>query len=62
MKMDEIRTIARQCNLKTGNLKKADLVRSIQTAEGNSACFDIPGREQCLQTDCLWRKDCLSGE
>jgi hypothetical protein len=60
MKMDEIRTIARQWNLKTGNLKKADLVRSIQAAEGNTACFGTPARENCRQSDCLWREDCLT--
>jgi hypothetical protein len=58
MKLDEIRDIARQHQIKPGKAKKSDLVRAIQQAEGNLPCFgsDISG--QCGQSACLWREDC----
>ena len=58
MNMQEIRALARERGLKTGNIKKADLVRVIQRDEGNFDCF---GRAAggCDQQQCLWRADCL---
>lgn len=58
MKLDEIREIAKQHNIKPGKMKKADLVRAIQQAEGNEACFDTGKAETCGQHTCLWREDC----
>lgn len=58
MKMDEIREIAKQHNIKAGRMKKADLIRAIQQAEGNEVCFDSGKAETCGQQACLWREDC----
>lgn len=58
MKMDQIRAIAQTHGIKTGRLKKADLVRAIQQAEGNRACFATGQRTDCGQTGCLWWEDC----
>lgn len=58
MKLDEIREIARQHNIKTGKAKKPELVRSIQQAEGNEPCFDSGKTAQCGQDNCMWREDC----
>lgn len=58
MKLDEIKEIAKQHNVKTGKLKKADLVRAIQQAEGNVQCFDSGSSPVCGQDQCLWRGDC----
>jgi lysyl-tRNA synthetase class II len=35
MKLEEIKEMAKQHNIKVGKLKKAELVRAIQDAEGN---------------------------
>lgn len=59
MKLDDIREIAKQHGIKPGKMKKADLVRAIQQAEGNEACFDTGMSERCGQEQCLWREDCL---
>ncbi len=59
MKIDEIKEIAKQHQIKAGKMKKADLVRAIQQAEGNAACFDTGMVERCGQNDCLWREDCV---
>jgi hypothetical protein len=59
MKLDEIKEIAKQHNIKVGKQKKADLVRAIQQAEQNDACFDTGNSESCGQDACLWREDCV---
>ena len=58
MKLDEIKEIARQHNIKAAKMKKSELVRAIQQAEGNEACFDSGKAAQCGQEGCLWREDC----
>ncbi len=58
MKIVDIRPIAARMGLKAGKLKKADLIRSIQQAEGNEACFDTGKADRCRQEACLWREDC----
>lgn len=61
MKIEEIKVIARQYNLKPGRANKGELIRSIQQAEGNSPCFGSKGTYECGQFNCLWREDCVSG-
>jgi len=58
MKLDDIKEIARQQNIKAGKLKKAELVKAIQQAEGSDACFGTGQAAECGQTSCLWREDC----
>ena len=58
MKMEQIRAIAAQRGIKAGKMKKGDLIRKIQEAEGNDACFDTGRADACGQQECLWREDC----
>jgi hypothetical protein len=58
MKMDEIKEIAKLHDIKVARLKKTDLVRAIQQAEGNAQCFDSGMSHGCGQHNCLWREDC----
>lgn len=58
MKLDEIKERAKQLNIKTGKMKKADLIRAIQQTEGNEQCFDSGKAVTCGQDNCLWREDC----
>ena len=58
MKLEEIKEIARLQGIKAGKLKKAELVRAIQAAEGNAACFGSGQSSECGQQACLWRPDC----
>jgi len=60
MQMQEIRNIAKEIGLKTSRLSKVDLVRSIQTAEGNFSCFATAVSGDCDQTGCVWREDCFA--
>lgn len=57
MKMQEVRDIAKDMKVETARKKKADIIKAIQRAEGNSDCFGL-GAESCGQTECLWREDC----
>lgn len=58
MKVTEIKTIAKQRNIKTGKITKTELVRAIQLDEGNSPCFDTKTSKICGQENCLWRQHC----
>jgi len=60
MRMSEIRVKARAAGIDPGKMKKAELVRAIQTAEGFTACFGAGDRD-CPYTDCCFRSDCLEG-
>ena len=58
MKMQELREKAKEFGLKTGRMKKVDLIRAIQSEEGNTPCFKTTDTS-CDQVDCLWRNDCF---
>ncbi len=58
MKLEEIKSLAKRHQIKTAKLNKAQLVRSIQDAEGNTACFNTQSSASCGQDACLWRSDC----
>lgn len=59
MTLKQIKDIARQKNVKVGNMKKETLIRAIQKAEGNFDCFGRATAGICDQVNCLWREDCL---
>lgn len=58
MKLQQIREIAILRGLKTGKMKKGEIVRAIQAEEGNYPCFDTGVMAECEQLHCLWREDC----
>lgn len=58
MKMQQIREIAKEKSVKTGKMSKTELIKSIQRAEGNNACFAAKDVSGCDQMNCLWRADC----
>jgi hypothetical protein len=58
MKLDDIKGIAQQLGIKTGKMKKAEIIRAIQAAEQNDACFETGIADSCGQTACLWRTNC----
>lgn len=59
MNMPKIREIAKGKGVGTGKLKKTELVRAIQKAEGFSDCYATPYVRDCNQINCLWREDCM---
>jgi hypothetical protein len=58
MKLDDVKDVAKKHDIKVGKLKKAELVRAIQTAELNDSCFETGKAAECGQEECLWREDC----
>ncbi|WP_298268041.1 Rho termination factor N-terminal domain-containing protein [Geobacter sp.] len=58
MKMQELKEIAKQRGVKAGTMKKAELIKTIQRAEGNTDCFAEGKAATCRQDQCLWREDC----
>ncbi|MDD2853821.1 MAG: Rho termination factor N-terminal domain-containing protein [Desulfuromonadaceae bacterium] len=54
MKLEEIKAIAQQYGIKVGKMKKSELVRAIQSAEGNMQCFETGNVATCGQTGCRW--------
>lgn len=58
MKLAEVRELAAQRGLEAGKMKKTEIIRTIQAAEGNTTCFDTGTAAECVQSHCLWREDC----
>jgi len=58
MKVKELRIIGKDLGIVTGKLKKDELIKAIQLAEGNFDCFGTAVNE-CDQANCLFREDCL---
>ncbi len=59
MTLKKIKEIAKERGVRVGNMKKENIIRSIQRAEGNFDCFGRAASGVCDQMNCLWRKDCL---
>jgi len=59
MQMQDIREKAKEYGLKTSGMKKQDLIKQIQVAEGNFDCFATAYDGICDQAGCLWRDDCM---
>ncbi len=61
MDMMQIKEKAKQLGLQAGKMKKVDLIRAIQSKEGNFPCFET-AKDYCNQLACSWREDCLSAQ
>ena len=59
MNLKEIKDMAKSQGIKVGNMKKDNLIKSIQRAEGNFDCFGTAIAGECDQINCLWRGDCM---
>lgn len=60
MKMKEILKKANALGVeKPDAMGKAELIRSIQSKEGNSPCYATAKNGKCDQKGCLWYADCL---
>jgi hypothetical protein len=59
MNMQQIKEIAKKLGVKSGSLKKMELVQAIQSAEGNETCFGTGKVAHCGQDSCLWKEDCF---
>ena len=60
MKLQKVKAIAKAKGIEAGNLKKPELIRAIQRAEGNFDCFGSAASGFCDQVNCMWREDCMA--
>ena len=60
MKINDVRKMAKGMNINTYRMKKKKIIRLIQQAENNMACFATERATMCNEDKCLWRDDCLS--
>lgn len=58
MTVKELQKMAKRFGIKTAGLRKGELIRSIQSAEGNFDCFGT-AIDYCDQVNCIFRGDCL---
>jgi len=58
MKMPEIKRKAKRLGVTPGKMKKAELIHSVQEAEGYTPCFGTSNGE-CQYTNCCFMQDCL---
>lgn len=57
MELQAVRKMAKALGVKAAGLRKLDIVRGIQKAEGNFPCF-ATADGYCDQWDCCFREDC----
>ena len=60
MKMQEIRELAKNYEIKTARMSKSKLIQTLQLAEGNFNCFASAVDNECDQLSCTWREDCFA--
>lgn len=60
MKMQEIREMAKDFDIKTSRMSKLQLIHEIQLSEGNFDCFASAIDGECDQAGCIWREDCFA--
>ena len=60
MNMQEVRLMAKKYGINSFGKSKENIIREIQTAEGNFACFGS-ALDYCDQVQCCFRSICLNG-
>lgn len=56
MKLGDVRSVAKSRSIKPNHLSKTELIKAIQTVEGN---FASAYSGECDEADCLWCEDCF---
>jgi hypothetical protein len=60
MKYNDIRNMAKRMGLHPYRMKKTELIHAIQRDENNIDCYGTVRVNDCNESGCLWRVDCLS--
>ena len=58
MKISDVKAKAKAVGVDPGKMKKADLIRAIQRAEGNNACYGSEEAQNCPHVICCFMVDC----
>jgi hypothetical protein len=59
MHIQKIRQMARERKVNVLGKTKVELIRTLQSLEGNFDCYAKAWDGFCSQEGCLWREDCL---
>ncbi len=59
MTLEEIRLIAQSHGINADGPEMLELVRAMQSAEGNEQCFGTDKASICGQSGCCWHEPCL---
>jgi hypothetical protein len=60
MKIEDVRKKAKKLGINSSSkTKKAELIHSIQKAEGNTPCFGKSNNGKCPYTNCCFMGDCF---
>jgi hypothetical protein len=60
MKPEELKEKAKKLGVKiSAKMKKVDIIRAIQSNEGNITCYQTGVLSKCEQFNCSWREDCV---
>ncbi|ATG90130.1 SAP domain-containing protein [Methylomonas koyamae] len=59
MNTNELHTLAKSHGIDDKKLSKLEVIRNIQTSEGNFDCFATAYAGECDQEGCCWREDCF---
>jgi hypothetical protein len=59
MNLAAVSAIAKSRQISPGKLSKTELIRMIQSKEGNFDCFATASAGECNQVGCSWRDDCF---
>jgi hypothetical protein len=62
MKIQRIRSIAKEMGVKSARMSKGEIIRATQEAEGNFPCFGSARDGYCDREDCMWKEDFLTTE
>ncbi len=58
MNLTQVKKMAKEMGIKTGTMKKMELIHNIQLTEGNFDCFG-KAEGYCDQANCSFRGDCV---
>ncbi|MGK5090662.1 SAP domain-containing protein [Deltaproteobacteria bacterium TL4] len=62
MTLKEIRAIALKRGIDPQSQIKKDLIKTLQSSEGNQPCYATGTSDICGQDLCLWRADCTKAD
>ncbi len=59
MDTHELHSIAKSYGIDDKKLSRLEVIRNIQTSEGNFDCFATAYSGECDQEECCWREECF---
>lgn len=58
--LKKVKDIAKSKGINPSKMRKTEIIKNIQRAEGNFDCFGTATAGYCDQQNCLWITECLN--